>query len=240
MSVATMASLIPASSRHLVEPVGLARPVLDEGLAVAGEVAELPDRGRRHEAPPQEPALQQLRDPGGIRQVGLPPREVPDVGSVHQEEGVAVLEQVVDGPPVDPGALHRHVADLVRGEPVPERQELGSRGPESLQDLRPLPPLPREPHAGGDGGLMHIQPGTARDQHIHGASSFTGRPGELRDRDSARRARGDSAGCLKLPRPTDTGLAVPRVTDVGWAPGCRGAYSIFMRRGWAGAHAELI
>jgi hypothetical protein len=65
---------------------------------------------------------------------------------------------------------------------------------------------------------MHIQPGTALEDHVHGSSSFARRPEELRDRDSARRARGNSAGCLKLPRPTNHGLAVPRGTDVTWAP----------------------
>lgn len=168
MSVATMASLIPASSRHLVEPVGLARPVLDEGLAVAGEVAELPDRGRRHEAPPQEPALQQLRDPGAVGHIGLPPGHVGHVGGVDQEEREGILEHVVDRFPVDPRALHRHVGHPGGGEPIPQRQQLRGGGPERLDDLRTLPGGSGDAHAGGDGRLVDIETGAALQDDVHG------------------------------------------------------------------------
>src|SRR6266508_2510292 len=44
---------------------------LDQPLAIAGQVAQLADRGRGHEAAPQQPVLQQLRQPGGVTDIGL-------------------------------------------------------------------------------------------------------------------------------------------------------------------------
>jgi hypothetical protein len=43
---------------------------LDQPLAVAGEIPQLPDGRRRHEAAPQQPMLQQLRQPGRISHIG--------------------------------------------------------------------------------------------------------------------------------------------------------------------------
>ena len=89
--------LDPRILEDLVEPVGLTGAVLEEGLPVPGEVPELPDRRRRDEAPPQEPALQQLGDQSAVGHVGLPPGDIRDVGGVHEEEAAGVLEHVVDG-----------------------------------------------------------------------------------------------------------------------------------------------
>jgi hypothetical protein len=48
---------------------------LDQPLAIPSQVAQLTDRGRRHKAAPQQPMLQQLRQPGGIADIGLAARQ---------------------------------------------------------------------------------------------------------------------------------------------------------------------
>jgi RNA polymerase sigma-70 factor, ECF subfamily len=50
---------------------GTRRHGLDEPLAVAGQIPQLADRRRRHEAAAQQPTLQQLSKPGGITDIGL-------------------------------------------------------------------------------------------------------------------------------------------------------------------------
>ena len=76
MSVATLDSLIPASCSTLTGPLDLPAALLDLGLAVAGQLAQLPDRAGWHEAGPDQPVLDQLGDPGRIGHIGLPPRDV--------------------------------------------------------------------------------------------------------------------------------------------------------------------
>jgi hypothetical protein len=51
-------------------------------LAVAGQVAQLADWGWGNEAAPQQPVLQQLRQPGGISHIGLAPGHDLDVAGV--------------------------------------------------------------------------------------------------------------------------------------------------------------
>src|SRR5829696_9991593 len=92
MSVATLDSLIPASSQDLVQPLDLPGAFLDLGLAVAGQLAQLPDRAGRHEAGPDQPVLDQLGDPGRVGHIGLPPRDVVQVGRVQQPALHLVLE----------------------------------------------------------------------------------------------------------------------------------------------------
>jgi hypothetical protein len=84
MSVATLESLIPASSQDLVQPLDLPAALLDLGLAVAGQLAQLPDRAGRHEAGADQPVLAQLGDPGRVSHIGLTPRDVVQVGRIQQ------------------------------------------------------------------------------------------------------------------------------------------------------------
>jgi hypothetical protein len=59
---------------------------LDEPLAVAGEIPQLPDGRRGHEAASQQPMLEQLRQPGGIGHVGLAAGQDLDLTGVDQHE----------------------------------------------------------------------------------------------------------------------------------------------------------
>jgi hypothetical protein len=76
ISVATLESLIPASSQDLVQPLDLPTAFLDLGLAVAGQLAQLPDRAGWHKARADQAVLDQLGDPGRVGHIGLTPRDV--------------------------------------------------------------------------------------------------------------------------------------------------------------------
>jgi hypothetical protein len=65
------AQLDPGVLQHLVQPLGLTGALIDQRLAVAGQVAQLPDRSGWHEAGADQAALDQLGDPGRIRHIGL-------------------------------------------------------------------------------------------------------------------------------------------------------------------------
>src|ERR687897_3363668 len=55
----------------LLDPLALRAVGLDQPLAVAGQIPQLTDGRRRDEAAPQQSTFQQLRQPGGIADVGL-------------------------------------------------------------------------------------------------------------------------------------------------------------------------
>jgi hypothetical protein len=55
-----------AAAEHLVEPLHLARSLVGLGLAVAGQVAQLAERPRRHERGPREAVADRLADPLGV------------------------------------------------------------------------------------------------------------------------------------------------------------------------------
>jgi hypothetical protein len=85
-SAATESSLLPASSKGLWGPLAFGGVGLDQPRAVAGEIPQLPDRGRRHEAAPQQPTLQQLSKPGRVTDIGLAAREDLDLAGVDQQQ----------------------------------------------------------------------------------------------------------------------------------------------------------
>ena len=61
-------------------------PLGDDLGPVAGQVQQPGDLPRRHEASPQQAALQQLGEPGRVRGVGLAPGQVLDVAGVDQHQ----------------------------------------------------------------------------------------------------------------------------------------------------------
>jgi hypothetical protein len=75
--------------------------------------------------PFSKPVWQPLRDPLAILHVGLAPRHVLEVRRIDQQTGEAIFERVVNRFPVDAGALHRHVRDRVRFQPVAQREQVG-------------------------------------------------------------------------------------------------------------------
>jgi hypothetical protein len=83
-SVATLDSSGPGVLEDLVQPLDLPAALLDLGLAVAGQLAQLPDRAGRHEAGADQPVLDQLGDPGRIGHIGLAAGHMVQVRRVQQ------------------------------------------------------------------------------------------------------------------------------------------------------------
>src|SRR5215218_5513424 len=92
--LATEASLMLASSSTFCSRLA-SRPRPGQRLAIAGRVAQLADRLRRHEARPQQAVLEQLAEPLGVLHVGLAPGHVLDVLGVDEQQLEIVLERVV-------------------------------------------------------------------------------------------------------------------------------------------------
>jgi hypothetical protein len=71
--------------QRLLDPLALGTVGLDQPLAVADKIPQLPDLRRGHEAAPQQPTLQQLSKPGRIADVGLAAGQNLDVARVDQQ-----------------------------------------------------------------------------------------------------------------------------------------------------------
>ena len=122
--------------------------------------------------------LEELRDPLGIQGILLPAGQGLDVLRVDHEDLLEVaLQDVEDGLPVDPRALHGHVGAPRGHQPVEEREELSRGGPEGPQLLRHVAAAPQPPQAGRDAILVHIQAAADGVQNLHGAPPPTGQRG---------------------------------------------------------------
>src|SRR6266542_298538 len=168
---------------HLVQALHLPASLLDLRLAVTGQVAQLADRPRRHEARPHQPMLDQLADPGRVGDVGLAAGHVAQMPRIQQPTLEALLEQIEDRLPVTAGRLHPDQRHPVTRQPVSERHQPARRRLERARLLQPLPTTAGHAHGRGHAVLMHIEPGTALDETIHRASSLP-----LDAEDAARRS----------------------------------------------------
>ena len=110
--------------------------------------------------PPQQPALQQLRQPLGIGQVGLPARHVlhvPGVAHQYLPEVTILKQRMVDRHRVDPGRLHRHMGDAHRDQPPGRLGEHPVEGLERPLDRDPaIQPVTGQPDCHRDHVLAHV------------------------------------------------------------------------------------
>ena len=228
MSVATVPSLIRASSSSLLQPLGVAGAVGGQVGTQPGVVPQPADLGGRDERGPQHAPLVQLAQPHRIQLVGLgPARQVLDVTGIHQPHHQPPrLQHIDERPPIVGGRLHHHPLDPLPGQLVGQLQDLvGSRG--DLPDPgAALARLGGMRHAGADhaGRLGDVDRGDPfqdllvvfdldllacwhRPSSSHHGSQ-AGCPGaRLGYRNSDRRARGNSARpCCRAPAP-DSGTA---------------------------------
>jgi hypothetical protein len=150
--------------------VGRRGPVGDQLGPLPGQVAELAHRRRRHEARREQAVLEQLGDPLGVLDVGLPPRHLLDVPGVDQHQVESTLEQVPDRLPGDAGGLHGEVADPPLGQPVGQLEEVGGHGGEGADLAGDLAAGPDRADAGDDGLLVDIQAGAAGMKHVQGGA----------------------------------------------------------------------
>jgi hypothetical protein len=153
--------------QHLLQALGLAGALLDDDLAVAGEVAQLADRAGWHKARADQAVLDQLADPGRIGHVGRAARHMVQVGRVQQPALELVLQQLPDRLPVAPGRLHPHPAHPQAAQPLRQQpQPGGGRGEPTGLGVAPTMTI-RHPHTRGHGVLVHVQAGATRHQRLH-------------------------------------------------------------------------
>jgi hypothetical protein len=161
--------LDPRVLQELLDALGLLGAVGDQFLAIPGEVAEVGDRGRRHEASPQQPALGELGQPGRVRHVRLAAGNALDVVRVDelQLEGGHLLEHVPDGAPVDAGRLHHHHAHLLADQPVAELPQVAGVAPELPDRLLSAALGSRHADRSHDGVLVDVEPRDPIHHHVH-------------------------------------------------------------------------
>jgi hypothetical protein len=150
----------------LVDPIHLRGPLLGEGFAVAGEVAQLADGLGRDEARLQEPSRQEERKPGRVDRVGFAARDVLEVTDVHEHHLEVGFEHVVDGLPGDAGRFHCDIGHSEAAEPVREREQVGRRRAERRHLLGTSSGAVGEPGADEELRLTHVDAGAALDQLI--------------------------------------------------------------------------
>jgi hypothetical protein len=142
-SAATETLLDTSVLQGLLDPLALGAMGLDEPLAVADKIPQLPDRRRGHEAAAQQPTLQQLTQPGRIADVGLAAGQDLDVAGIDQQQlQPALLQHIPTGLPVLPRRLHHHLGDALGLQPVGQRlQARGERrvGADLLAASSPTP-----------------------------------------------------------------------------------------------------
>ena len=110
----------------LLDALALGGMGLDQPLAIPGQVAQLADRGRGHEAAPQQPMLQQLCQPGSVADIGLAAGQDLDVAGVDQQQLEAcLLEHLPDRLPILAGGLQHHL-----GDPSPASHSASASSPE--------------------------------------------------------------------------------------------------------------
>jgi hypothetical protein len=150
-----------------VQAVDLAGAFLDLRLAIAREVAQLPNRLGRHEARFQQARLREPAQPGCIRDVGLAARDLLDVPRVDQQAVELVLQDRPRRLPIDAGCLHHHLLDPMRAQPVAQAEQSADRGGELGNALFTLAAVVRDAHARGDLRLVDIQRRRALDDQLH-------------------------------------------------------------------------
>ena len=153
--------------QELQEPVAFGRLALHQLAAVAQQLAQLPQRRRRHEALGDQAVADQIGDPLGILHIGLATRHVADVPGVADDEVEMPFQHGIDRAPVDAGALHADLRHPKLLQPVPQRFQIARHRPEGPHLLpRPLA-RGADQDAGNDRLLMHVQPATPLNDHLH-------------------------------------------------------------------------
>ena len=189
--------------QRLLQAQGVPRALTDQLLAGPRQVAQLLDRGRRHEAARDQPVRQQVGDPGRVLPVALAARNVPDVLRVgeHQRQRRFVFEDVPHRLPVHAGRLHRHVRAAGLGQPRRQFEQPRCRGRKLPMLARGLP-TGRDAHARVHAPRVDIQPGAPGIQNFHASPPVSRSAGvESAGTESRRRAsraiRCRNTGCSR-------------------------------------------
>ena len=112
--------LDPGVLQHIAQPLQLTGARLGELGAIPDHIAGGFDLRGRDERTPQQSALQQMHQPFGIGQVRFAAGHIAHVAGVaHQDllEPAVLNQRVIHRHRVDPGGFHRHMGDLLGGQP---------------------------------------------------------------------------------------------------------------------------
>jgi hypothetical protein len=152
----------------LLDPEGMLGNLPHELFAGAGEIAQLLDGRRRHEAAADQPVGQEVGDPSGVAHVALAAGNVADMPGVGEDELEPAFEDLPDGFPVHARGFHRDVRTAVGRQPVAQRHQVrGGRaeGPPVVRDGRAR----HDARTGHHGPLMDIESSALRMQQVHDA-----------------------------------------------------------------------
>src|SRR6266540_2993438 len=182
--------------------------------------------------------LKELRNPHGIRDVGLAAGHVSHVSRVHQHHIEFVLEDVVDRLPVDAGAFHGDVLAPELGEPVTQLEQVTSRRSKGTARLRSLPVWSRHDQACTNAVFVNIETTATLKQTVH-ARSFVPSSGSLASRFCSACSRATFGDSSDSQRPTWLGLA--GTTSLNGVSDGTGTLNHFHQSGVAaaGGHGNL-
>jgi hypothetical protein len=77
-----------------MDPIQFGGPVFNQSLAIARQIAKLPDRPGWNEAPLNEPVAQGLGNPLAIFHIRFPSRNIFDMPGVGQENFHALFQDI--------------------------------------------------------------------------------------------------------------------------------------------------
>jgi hypothetical protein len=112
--------LDPGVLEHLLEPLDRPGPLVDLRLAKPGQIAQLADLPRRHEAGADQPVLHQLADPFRVLDVPFAAGDVAQVLRVEQSALESILERLEHGLPVRAGRFHSDQRHCEPRQPLAE------------------------------------------------------------------------------------------------------------------------
>jgi hypothetical protein len=138
-------------------------------LRVSGQVAQLGDLPWRDKAGTQQPALGQLCQPHAVGNIGLTAGEILHMLGIdqHQLQPGGVFQRVPHRLPIHAGGFHNRDRDALGDQPLSQRPQRAGERAELAHQLTALPAAPGCANARHHRFLVHIQPGTSGDQHLH-------------------------------------------------------------------------
>jgi hypothetical protein len=172
---------------HLVQPLGFSAPLVDLGLAVAGQIPQLADRLGRHKRGPHQAVLDQPADPLRVLDVGFASRNVAQVPGIQQPALHGVFEDIKHRLPIHPGRFHPDPAHPRSDQPVLQGQQVSRHRLECAGCLLACASFPRRANTRHHGVLVDVEASAALHHNVHGFL-----PGPAFDVDPAGRPGGAS------------------------------------------------
>src|SRR6185295_9536560 len=172
--------LDPGVLKDVAEALQLAGARLGELGAIPDHIAGSFDLRGRDERTPQQSAFQQMHQPFGIGQVRFAARHVTHMAGVADQDLLepAVLNQrVIHRHRIDPGRFHRHMGDLLLGQPPCSMLEHPVERLKRLFDRLPmLGTVTGKPHRHRDDVFSDIDCRATLIQNPHGVAFIPGVP----------------------------------------------------------------